>query len=190
MKNLSVRLLVLAGALCIGTGALLRHRRTPRPRRRRALAQLGAIDELSRRDVALAVADAQAEDSDRYFASGRSDDAEYLRWMRDLWQRPRRAGRAPAPSTRRTALAWLCIHRFERNPEQGWTTRTGNGYYGGLQMDISFQRTLRRASSCAARGTANRWTAGRADVGRQSAPTGAAAASTRWPNTARYCGLI
>ena len=84
--------------------------------------------------------------------------------------------------------AWLCIHRHERHPAQGWRTRTGNGYYGGLQMDISFQRTyggwlLRQ------KGTANNWTsleqiwvAERAyRSGRGFHP---------WPNTARYCGLI
>ena len=79
---------------------------------------------------------------------------------------------------------WLCIHRYEG----AWTSNTGNGYYGGLQMDISFQRAyapglLRR------KGTADRWTpleqmwaAERAHrSGRGFYP---------WPNTARYCGLI
>src|SRR4051812_14293335 len=30
--------------------------------------------------------------------------------------------------------AWLCIH----SGEGSWTANTGNGYYGGLQMDYSF----------------------------------------------------
>ena len=111
-----------------------------------------------------------------YFAERRSKDAEYLRWLRELWRgRAVKAERAAQnPPHRR---AWLCIHRFERHPEQGWATRTGNGYYGGLQMDISFQRTyggelLRR------KGTANRWTRLNR-CGSPSARTRAAAASTR-----------
>ena len=79
---------------------------------------------------------------------------------------------------------WLCIHRYEG----GWRSNTGNGYYGGLQMDLMFQRAyapalLRR------KGTADRWTpleqmwtAERAHrAGRGFYP---------WPNTARYCGLM
>lgn len=83
---------------------------------------------------------------------------------------------------------WNCIYRYERHPRQGWQTKTGNGYYGGLQMDMTFQRTygpeyLRKY------GTADKWppivqmaVAQRAkDSGRGYYP---------WPNTARYCGLI
>jgi hypothetical protein len=79
--------------------------------------------------------------------------------------------------------AWLCIHRYEA----AWTD-PNPPYYGGLQMDLSFQRTyspglLRR------KGTANHWTpleqmwtAERAHrSGRGFYP---------WPNTGRYCGLI
>jgi len=78
---------------------------------------------------------------------------------------------------------WLCIQRFE-----GAWTDPNLPYYGGLQMDLSFQRAyapglLRR------KGTANNWTpleqmwaAERAHrSGRGFYP---------WPNTARYCGLI
>jgi hypothetical protein len=78
---------------------------------------------------------------------------------------------------------WLCIHHFE-----GAWNDPGPPYYGGLQMDLGFQRAyggqlLRR------KGTANNWTpleqmwaAERAHrSGRGFYP---------WPNTARYCGLI
>jgi hypothetical protein len=81
------------------------------------------------------------------------------------------------------AAAWHCIHRFEGS----WTDPHAP-YYGGLQMDLAFQRRyggylLRR------KGTADRWTpleqmwvAERAlRSGRGFYP---------WPNTARYCGLI
>ena len=122
-----------------------------------------------------------------FFSERRSKDDAYLRWVRDLWQR--RAAKAQLaaqnPPHRRQ---WLCIHRYERHPAQGWATRTGNGYYGGLQMDISFQRTyggelLRR------KGTANRWTAAEQMwVAERAYKSGRG--FYPWPNTARYCGLI
>jgi hypothetical protein len=78
---------------------------------------------------------------------------------------------------------WLCIHRYE-----GSWHDPHEPYYGGLQMNISFQRTyggrlLRK------KGTADHWSpleqmwvAERAyRSGRGFYP---------WPNTARYCGLI
>lgn len=79
--------------------------------------------------------------------------------------------------------AWLCIHRFEgswRDPNPP--------YYGGLQMDLQFQRTY-AAGLLRRKGTADHWTpleqmwaAERAHrSGRGFYP---------WPNTARYCGLI
>jgi hypothetical protein len=79
--------------------------------------------------------------------------------------------------------AWLCIHRYEGSWQDPYAP-----YYGGLQMDLTFQRQyglglLRR------KGTAEHWTrfeqiwvAVRAyRAGRGFYP---------WPYTARYCGLI
>ena len=93
------------------------------------------------------------------------------------------ASSAASSPGRRTRRAWLCIHRYEGS----WTDR-GGPYYGGLQMDISFQQSygwhlLRH------KGTADHWTpleqmwvAERAyRSGRGFYP---------WPNTARACGLI
>ena len=78
---------------------------------------------------------------------------------------------------------FMCIHHYE-----GSWTDSGGPYYGGLQMDLGFQRAyggdlLRR------RGTVDNWTpleqmwvAERAyQSGRGFYP---------WPNTARWCGLI
>lgn len=121
------------------------------------------------------------------FAERRTTDAAYRAWVRDLW-RTRLATayrRATNPPHR---AAWQCIHRYERSPAQGWRTNTGNGYYGGLQMDISFQRHY-GSELYARKGTADRWSsieqmwvAERAyQSGRGFYP---------WPNTARYCGLI
>jgi hypothetical protein len=104
------------------------------------------------------------------------------RWWARHWARKayraRWHGRRP-PHLR----AWLCIQRYEGS----WHDPNAP-YYGGLQMDLTFQRQyglrlLRR------KGTANHWTryeqmwvAERAHrSGRGFYP---------WPNTARYCGLI
>src|SRR5919204_458322 len=79
--------------------------------------------------------------------------------------------------------AWTCIHRYE-----GSWTDTSAPYYGGLQMDLGFQRHY-GAALLARKGTANYWTpleqmwvAERAlNAGRGFWP---------WPNTARMCGLL
>jgi hypothetical protein len=79
--------------------------------------------------------------------------------------------------------AWMCIHHYE-----GAWTDDGGLYYGGLQMDLGFQRTYGRALF-ARKGTANNWTpleqmwvAERAlQAGRGFWP---------WPNSARFCGLL
>jgi hypothetical protein len=106
----------------------------------------------------------------------------YRRWVRNLWQ-----GRALSAWRRATnpprLAAWMCIQRHE-----GAWNDPNPPYYGGLQMDLSFQRTygghlLRR------KGTADKWTpleqmwvAERAHrSGRGFYP---------WPNTARSCGLL
>ena len=109
--------------------------------------------------------------------------------------RPPLEARVPlwkAHSTRMQRLArkpphkrsWLCIHRYEGR----WTANTGNGYYGGLQMDRRFMATYGR-ELLRRKGTADHWTpleqiwvAERAyRSGRGFYP---------WTNTARYCGLI
>ncbi len=80
--------------------------------------------------------------------------------------------------------SFMCIHRYEG----AWTSNTGNGYYGGLQMDRSFQG-LYGGDFLRLWGTADHWPAWaqlqvavRAyEAGRGFYP---------WPNTARACGLI
>lgn len=100
---------------------------------------------------------------------------------------------------------WKCIHRYERHPLQGWATRTGNGYYGGLQMDLSFQRA-HGLDLLLRKGTANNWTskeqmmvAQRAHDGVRTSYGDSGAVVTwqdkprgynPWPNTARSCGLL
>jgi len=77
---------------------------------------------------------------------------------------------------------WLCIHHYE-----GSWVDSGGPYWGGLQMDLSFQATyggwlLRH------KGTADHWSpleqiwvAVRAARVRGFSP---------WPSTAHYCGLL
>jgi hypothetical protein len=108
-----------------------------------------------------------------------------------LWQQ-RSALAAVAVSEHRldTAIpgwlndSFLCIHHYEG----AWNANTGNGYYGGLQMDLSFQGSY-GADFLRLWGTADKWppwaqlqAAARAyQSGRGFYP---------WPNTARACGLL
>jgi hypothetical protein len=78
--------------------------------------------------------------------------------------------------------AWLCIHHYE-----GSWTDTGAPYYGGLQMNLTFQQHyawwLYRHKGTADHWTPleQMWTAEKALKSRGFWP---------WPNTARYCGLL
>jgi hypothetical protein len=82
--------------------------------------------------------------------------------------------------------AWRCIQSYESGGS--WHINTGNGYYGGLQMDVGFQLSygswLYRTKGTAEHWTPleQMWTAERAhSSGRGFTP---------WPNTARACGLL
>ena len=107
---------------------------------------------------------------------------ERRRWRARAWRAKaraaRRAGHRP-PHLR----AWICIHGYEGS----W--RDPNApYFGGLQMDLTFQRQY-GPSLLRNKGTADHWTrfeqmwvAERAHrSGRGFYP---------WPLTARRCGLI
>lgn len=122
----------------------------------------------------------------RRFASAQGPTA---RATLRLWQR-RSAFAALEVAEHGVAIpAWLngsflCIHHFEG----AWNANTGNGYFGGLQMDLSFQ-TRYGPEFLARWGTADNWppwaqlqAAVRAyQAGRGFGP---------WPNTARFCGLL
>ncbi len=184
MTNLSLRLLVLVGALVLAAAALVQPRE--------AGAAVDRIDVLEQ-------IDAYRSDTWRWqrlmgaprtataYTERQSAGATYRTWLRDLWRRralaaERRAARPPHRA------AWMCIHRFERHPGQGWATHTGNGYYGGLQMDISFQRAY-GGDLLRTKGTANRWSAvEQMWVAERAFRSGSG--FYPWPNTARYCGLI
>jgi len=113
----------------------------------------------------------------------RSPSRSYRRWVLGLWQKRAAKARRRAMHPPHKA-AWLCI----QGHEGPWRANTGNGYYGGLQMDLSFQRSYGRYL-LRMKGYAHRWTpieqmwvAERAyRSGRGFYP---------WPNTARSCGLL
>ena len=81
-----------------------------------------------------------------------------------------------------------CIQSYETAPPfPGWRTNSGNGYYGGLQMDRTFQQGY-GAWLYQHKGTAQHWsaleqiwTSEQAYLSRGYHP---------WPNTARDCGLL
>jgi hypothetical protein len=98
-----------------------------------------------------------------------------------LWQRHARTAqrRAARPPHLR---AFLCIHRYEGNWSDG-----GAPYYGGLQMDLGFQRTY-ASWLVRTKGTADHWTP------LEQIWTAEKALRSRgfwpWPNSARFCGLL
>ena len=98
-----------------------------------------------------------------------------------LWERRAAAARREAAHPPHEA-AFLCIHRYE-----GSWTDSGGPYYGGLQMDLGFQKTY-APWLVRAKGTADHWTP------LEQIWTAERAARSRgffpWPNTARFCGLI
>jgi Transglycosylase-like domain len=80
--------------------------------------------------------------------------------------------------------AFTCIHRYEG----AWSSNTGNGYYGGLQMDIGFQSAYGR-EFLRRWGTADRWPAW-AQVAAAARAYRSGRGFSPWPNTARACGLL
>jgi len=182
--NLSFRVLVLAGIAILALAAIVR------PDSAAASEQRVSIVEQ--------IADLRAETwswqrltgrprTPTSYSERRIESSTYRTWVRELWRRRSLAAKRAARNPPHKAQ-WLCIHRYERDPRQGWATRTGNGYYGGLQMDISFQRTY-GADVFRRKGTANNWSAvEQMWVAERAYRSGRG--FHPWPNTARACGLI
>jgi hypothetical protein len=90
---------------------------------------------------------------------------------------------AAAGDADRLWRVFLCIHRHEGD----WDANTGNGYYGGLQMDRGFQLAYGREFYLAF-GTADHWTpAMQITVAIRAYLAGRG--FTPWPNTRGMCGL-
>jgi hypothetical protein len=111
-----------------------------------------------------------------------SKSRDYRRWVLSVWKK--RAKQAWRQAQRPPHYdQWLCIHRYEGS----WADPNAP-YYGGLQMDLGFQRAY-GGRLLETKGTADNWSpleqmwvAERAHAsGRGFYP---------WPNTARYCNLF
>jgi hypothetical protein len=111
-----------------------------------------------------------------------SKSREYRLWALSVWKK--RAKQAWRNAQRPPHYdQWLCIHRYEGS----WADPNAP-YYGGLQMDLGFQRAY-GGRLLETKGTADKWSpleqmwvAERAHAsGRGFYP---------WPNTARYCNLF
>jgi transglycosylase-like protein len=126
------------------------------------------------------------------FNASRVKSCAYAKWVRGFWQymNDKRADeyrqwkkQQPEISSSWLTNAFMCIHHYEG----AWNANTGNGYYGGLQMDSGFQGTY-GPDFVARWGTADNW-----PVWAQLAAAERAYSSrgfSPWPNTARACSLL
>ena len=106
----------------------------------------------------------------------------YRLWLYRAWRL--RAARARHRAHHPPHLAeWLCIHRLE-----GSWTDPNSPYYGGLQMDISFQR-IYGPSLLRRKGTADHW-APYEQMWIAERAVEAARGFYPWPLAARRCGLL
>jgi hypothetical protein len=106
-----------------------------------------------------------------------------LRRARAVWLHRAVAARrqfVAGPAHRR---AWQCIHRYEGSWADGSAP-----YYGGLQMDISFQEHY-GGLLLRSKGTANRWTPLEQMWVAEKAYTSGRGFGP-WPSTAGACGLV
>jgi hypothetical protein len=97
-------------------------------------------------------------------------------WQRRLRQAHRRAQHPPHLGD------WMCIHHYE-----GSWTDAGGPYYGGLQMNLSFQASY-GGWLLSRKGTANHWTPLEQIWTAEKALR--SRGFTPWPNSARFCGLL
>lgn len=80
--------------------------------------------------------------------------------------------------------SWMCIHGYE-----GAWNDPNAPYYGGLQMDMTFQRQY-GSRLLKHKGTANHWDPMEQMWIAEHARTNGGRGWYPWPKTARYCGLI
>ena len=116
------------------------------------------------------------------YAERRTRSLARLIRIRNAWRAHanravRRAERVPHRA------AWRCIHRHEGS----WDDPNAP-YYGGLQMDLTFQQTYGRYL-LRKKGTADRWRP-REQMWTAEKARRSGRGFYPWPNTARRCGLI
>ena len=116
------------------------------------------------------------------FAEKATNSKPYLRWLAKTWSERRIEAKKRAHAVP-YYNEWMCIHRGE-----GAWNDPNAPYYGGLQMDMQFQRTY-GWQALQKWGTADNW-----HPLTQMWVAEKARASGRgfypWPTTARNCGLI
>lgn len=113
----------------------------------------------------------------RGLASAGSLESRYRQWKK----RAHKVWLAASSPPRKAD--WECIHRYEGS----WRDR-GAPYYGGLQMDITFQRHY-GPYLLRTKGTADHWTPlEQMWVAEKAYRSGRG--FYPWPNTARACGLL
>lgn len=112
----------------------------------------------------------------------RHGSERYLNHLARMWRHRLKA--VPSlPALPPHYSAWMCIHRYE-----GSWTDGGAPYWGGLQMDLAFQRAY-APSLLERKGTADHWTPLEQMWVAENAYSSGRGFSP-WPNTARYCGLL
>ena len=115
-------------------------------------------------------------------AAARSNDPEFRRAVLRMW-RVKAAKRRRQASNPPRLRAWLCIKRYEASWDDPHPP-----YYGGLQMDLAFQRTY-GPELLRQKGTADRWLPiEQMWVAERAYSSGRG--FTPWPNTARSCGFL
>jgi len=112
----------------------------------------------------------------------KSASRQLRRWVLVVWNRRakgawRNAQRPPHYDD------WMCIHRYE-----GSWADPNSPYYGGLQMDLSFQRTY-GGPLLEDKGTADNWSP-LEQMWVAERAYGSGRGFYPWPNTARFCGLL
>lgn len=102
--------------------------------------------------------------------------------VRTQWRERARKARREAKHPPHLS-AWRCIHRYE-----GAWTDPNAPYYGGLQMDLAFQRAY-GPRLLRTKGTADNWTP-LEQMWRAERALRAGRGFYPWPVTARRCGLL
>ena len=172
VKHLSVRLLIVAGAILIGLVAFARPTAATASSTR--VAQLEAIDEL-RTETWRWQSLMRKPRTPTLFRERRTSDAAYLRWIRDLWQR--RAGARRASGRESAAPQPVALHPpLRAQPDPGLAHAHRQRLFR-RPADGHRLPAHRTAPSCCA-GRARRTTGPPSSrCGSPSGPTGAGAAS-------------
>jgi len=184
MRNASLRLLVLAGIVLLAVAALTgANRANATVQRVATVAQIDDLRQTTWRWQRLM----RVPRTPTSYVERRNVDPVSRSRLFDLWRmRAHHAElRAQDPPHE---LAWRCIMRHETLYAGAWHANTGNGYYGGLQMDVTFQRHF-APELLRAKGTADNWSpVEQMWVAERAQRVGLG--FTPWPNTARACGVL